>query len=129
MSKSRTEAMYPVAGGVRMDWTSLPDTVRAGVRYLIGAKVLSALSQPSGFSPGVAARLQLSDGRRVFVKAVGSSPNRQTPDLHREEARVLAGMPDNAPTARLLGVHDDDDWVALVLEDVEGTHPQLALAD
>lgn len=125
MSKSQTEPKYPVAGGARIDWTSLPDTVRAGVQELIGAKVLSALSQPRGFSPGVASRLQLSDGRRVFVKAVGSSPNRQTPDLHREEARVLARMPDNAPTAKLLGVHDDGDWVALVLEDVEGTHPEL----
>jgi hypothetical protein len=27
------------------------------------------------------------------------------------------------PAPRLLGVHDDGDWVALVLEDVEGCHP------
>ncbi|MGC1184045.1 MAG: phosphotransferase [Candidatus Dormiibacterota bacterium] len=125
MSKPETEPTYPAAAGARTDWISLPEAVRAAVEDLVGATVLSALSQPSGFSPGVASRLQLSGGRRVFVKAVGSTPNRQTPDLHREEARVLAGMPDDAPIAKLLGVHDDGDWVALVLEDVEGAHPQL----
>lgn len=125
MSKGETEQACPAAAGMRMDWAELPAPVRRSVEDLLGAKVLSALSQPTGFSPGVASRLQLADGRSVFVKAVGQVPNPQTPELHREEARVLACMPDGAPVAKLLGFCDDGEWVALVLEAVVGTHPRL----
>jgi hypothetical protein len=108
-----------------MDWADLPASVRKSVEDLLGAKVVSGLSQPTGFSPGVASRLQLADGRSVFVKAVGPVPNPQTSELHREEARILACMPDNAPIAKLLGFCDDGEWAALVLEDVIGSHPKL----
>ncbi|HVC39034.1 MAG TPA: aminoglycoside phosphotransferase family protein [Candidatus Dormibacteraeota bacterium] len=86
---------------------------------------MSATSQPGGFSPGAALRLRLSDQRRAFVKAVGSQPNPDSLAMHREEARRLAQLPASAPVPRLLGVHDNGEWVAVVLEDIEGTHPHL----
>jgi Ser/Thr protein kinase RdoA (MazF antagonist) len=43
--------------------------------------------------------------------------------LHRREARNAAVLPPGAPVSRLLGCHDDGDWVALVYADVEGRHP------
>jgi hypothetical protein len=89
----------------------------------LGAQVVEAVTQPTGFSPGVAARLRLSDGRRVFLKAVSASANPDTPDIHRREARILAAMPPTAPIARLLWSYDDQGWVALCLEDVGGRHP------
>jgi hypothetical protein len=36
----------------------------------LGSRVVSAVTQPGGFSPGAAARLVLADGRRAFAKAV-----------------------------------------------------------
>jgi aminoglycoside phosphotransferase (APT) family kinase protein len=73
----------------------------------------------------VAARLLLEDGRRLFVKAVASSINPVSPDLHRGEARTLAVLPAGVPSPRLLWSHDDGDWVVLGIEDVEGRTPAL----
>lgn len=51
--------------------------------------------------------------------------NPETPDLNRAEIVALHLMPAHLPVARLLGSYDDGDWVALVLEDVEGRRPSL----
>ena len=90
----------------------------------MGARVVEATTQPHGFSPGVASRLVLADGRRVFVKAVSATANPDTPDIHRQEARILAALPESAPAPRLLWTLDEEGWVALGLEDVEGRHPR-----
>lgn len=69
--------------------------------------------------------MRLADGRRAFVKAVGSELNPDSPDLHRAEARALAMLPAGVPAPRLLATYDDGDWVALALEDVEGRRPTV----
>jgi aminoglycoside phosphotransferase (APT) family kinase protein len=112
-----------VAAGVRIGWTDLPDDVRSAVAAILGAPVVEATSQVGGFSPGTADRVRTADGRRAFVKAVSAAQNPDSPGMHRREARITAALPTHAPAPRLLGVHDDGDWVALVLEDVEGRHP------
>ncbi|HSS60419.1 MAG TPA: hypothetical protein VLK30_03060 [Candidatus Limnocylindrales bacterium] len=89
----------------------------------MGSTVVEATTQPTGFSPGLAARLKLADGRRCFLKAVHESANPDTPDIHRREARILASLPSSAPVARLLWTYDEGGWVALCLEDVDGRHP------
>ncbi|MFB6957622.1 phosphotransferase [Streptomyces sp. NPDC056309] len=83
----------------------------------------NAVTQAGGFSPGVAARVRLVDGRRVFVKAVGPEPNPETPGLHRAEARITAALPITAPVPSLLMALDLEGWVVLVLEDVDGKAP------
>jgi len=112
-----------VAQGSRIGWGDLPPPVQAAIEEIVGQRVVAAESQPGGFSPGVAARLVTADGRRAFVKAVSTAQNSESPDLHRREARVTAALPPGMPAPRLLGSYDDGDWVALVLEDVEGRHP------
>ncbi|HEV2477954.1 MAG TPA: phosphotransferase [Candidatus Dormibacteraeota bacterium] len=97
--------------------------MRAAFEERLGARVIEAVTQPQGFSPGLAARLRLDDGRRVFLKAVSEKANPDTPDIHRREARILAALPATAPIARLLWSHDEMGWVALCLEDVDGRHP------
>jgi phosphotransferase family enzyme len=111
------------ARGIRVHWDDIPEDVRAAFERRLGARVVEAVTQPSGFSPGLAARLRLEDGRRVFLKAVAEEANPDTPDIHRREARILAAMPTTAPIARLLWSYDDMGWVALCLEDIEGRHP------
>ena len=109
--------------GSRIRWEDLPGSVRAGVEELLGSTVVSALPQPGGFSPGTADRVVTADGSRAFVKAASSRQNEQTPRLHRQEAEVLRQLPHDLPVPGFLGFYDDGDWVALVLEDVEGRHP------
>jgi thiamine kinase-like enzyme len=115
----------PPAQGVRLDWQDIPIHVRAAIEQALGSAVIKVASQPSGFSPGVAARLQTADGRRVFVKAIGPEPNPDSPEFHRREIRNMQAMPASAPVPRLLWSLDDPDtgWVVLLFEDVDGQHP------
>ncbi len=110
-------------GGSRIRWEQLPDRVRHGVEEILGSPVVEAHSQPGGYSPGTADRVRTAAGGTAFVKAVSPAQNPDTPGIHRTEAAVCRQLPDDVPTARFLGLHDDGDWVALVLEDVEGRHP------
>ena len=48
--------------------------------------------------------------------------------MHRREARVAAALPASVPTPRLLSSYDDGDWVALVLEDIDGRRPDIPWA-
>ena len=112
-----------VDGGVRIGWSDVPPHVQNAVEEILGSPVLRAVSQPGGFSPGTADRVALADGRRAFVKAAGRVLNPQTPDIHRQEVAVMRTLPAAVPAPRLLGAFDDGDWVALVLTDVDGRHP------
>lgn len=115
----------PPATGVRTDYWQLPARVRAAVEQWLGGAVIAATTQPSGFSPGVAARLRAANGRRAFLKAVGPVPNRDAPAIHRREARIVAALPPEAPVPRLLWSYDEGEggWVALAFTDIEGQHP------
>ncbi|MEH1169500.1 phosphotransferase [Micromonospora sp. CPCC 205539] len=110
--------------GGRIGWADLPGRVRAAVQEILGDRVVEAVSQPGGYSPGTADRVRTATGRRAFVKAVSPAQNPDSPVMHRAEARTAAALPASAPTPRLLGWHDDGDWVALVFSDVEGRHPE-----
>lgn len=115
----------PAAQGKRVHWPELPADVRAAVATLAGGPIAAAETQPHGFSPGVAARLRLGDGRRAFVKAVSAATNPESVAMHRTEARLTGTFPSGVPVPRLVGVYDDGGWVALVYEDVEGRHPTM----
>lgn len=115
----------PSDRGVRSHWPDMPRRVRSKVEEWLGGKVLYAATQPTGFSPGIAAVLTTHDDRQVFIKAVGPAPNPITPTMHRQEIKVVSAMPDDAPAPRLLWSSDEgkDGWVALIFEHVEGLHP------
>jgi aminoglycoside phosphotransferase (APT) family kinase protein len=113
----------PPAEGVRVHWEQLPEAVRGAIEDRLGGKVAEAVTQAGGFSPGLAARVRLDDGRRVFVKAVSEAANPDSPTMHRREARIVAALPTSAPVPRLLWIYDEKGWVALAYEDVSGRHP------
>lgn len=115
----------PPAQGVRPNWSDIPSATRGRLEALLGSSVVSAISQPSGFSPGVAARLRLADGRHLFVKAASPTPNPGTPDIYRREARIVKTLPINAPAPRLLNSYDEGEggWVVLFFEEIAGQHP------
>jgi aminoglycoside phosphotransferase (APT) family kinase protein len=115
----------PPATGRRLAWADAPAWLRAAVEARLGGRVVEAVTQPGGFSPGVAARLRLADGGRAFVKAVGPEPNPDSPGVHRGEARVMAALPGSAPAPRMLWSLDQRGWVALAFEDVDGAQPVL----
>lgn len=111
------------SGGQRIEWEDIPLDVRLAIEDRLGARVVDARNQAGGFSPGLAARCGLSDGRRAFVKAVSPEQNPQACRIHRREAEVASQLPAGLPVPRLLGVVDDGRWVALAFEEVVGAQP------
>lgn len=110
-------------GGSRLRWADIPVAVRAAIEQRIGSTVASAVTQDGGFSPGMAARCALADGSRVFVKAVSPAQNPQSCRIHRREAEIADRLPPDVSAPRLLHVHDDGEWVALVFEEIDGRQP------
>jgi hypothetical protein len=102
--------VVPPATGQRVAWADVPDWLREEVAARLGGTVVEAVTQPGGFSPGLAVRLRLADGRRAFVKAVGPDPNPDSAGIHRSEARTMAALPRSAPAPRLLWSLDHHGW-------------------
>jgi aminoglycoside phosphotransferase (APT) family kinase protein len=113
----------------RCAWSELPAATSAAIEQALGAKVVDADSQEHGFSPGLAARCALDDGRRVFVKAVSEHVNADSARLARHEIRVNAHLGQVEAAPRLLHAADDGTWVLAVFEDVDGRHPAVPWTD
>ena len=113
------------AAGVGMPFADAPGRVRHWVAGRLGGRVVEAVDCVGGMSPGAAARVRSASGVRAFVKACGPELNPDTPNLLRTEARVLASLPVHPALPRLLDVYDDGDWVALLVEDLDGALPPL----
>lgn len=117
----------PGATALRPLWADLPQDVRGLVEDRLGVRVVEAVSQGSGFTHGLASRLLLSDGRRVFVKAAQESEEPFSgfaASAYREEARKLPLLPPGVPAPRLQWVIDGNGWVVLALDDVHGRPPR-----
>jgi Ser/Thr protein kinase RdoA (MazF antagonist) len=119
----------PPAAGVRVAFEAVPARVRSAVEQVCGSPVVEAGTQPGGFSPGVAARVSCADGSRHFVKAVSAEVNRRSVEIYRQERDVLTALDpvilaSDLPVPRLRGSVDLDSWVALILDDVDGRHPE-----
>ena len=117
---------YPVPSGKtarRLEWQFLPPHIRAFIEERCGSKVVAAVSQGAGFTPGFASVLTCVDGSRHFVKAASVKAQRLFADSYREEARKLIALPEAVPAPRLLWSRDDD-WVVLGLEYVDGRNPR-----
>jgi hypothetical protein len=111
------------ASGHRLRWDELPEYLCAEVADVVGSPVAEAAGQGGGYSPALAARCRLADGRRVFIKAVSPAQNPDSPVMMRREVEIAACLPPGTPAPALLHVIDDGEWILLVFEDVDGTLP------
>jgi len=107
----------------RIMWGELPWPVRTEIERRLGARVRSAASQLGGFSHGMAARLLLDDGRRVFAKAINCEDNLS--GMYRTEAQTAARLPRTVPTPSVQFAVDVAGWFAVVFDDLQGRHPRL----
>ncbi len=121
--------MAVVRHNTRLEWWQVPPGVRAAVDELLGSRIVTAINAAGGFSPGPAVTCTLANGTRAFVKACSSDANSFTPAMHRREAEVLRKMPSHFPVPGLIGVVDAENWVALVIEHVEGRMPVAPLSE
>lgn len=112
----------------RLRWAQLPARIHHEIERLAGGTVVASASCAGGFSPGLASRLTLADGRRVFAKAMDALTWPDQVVMHRAEAAVSGALPPGVPAPRLLGSFDDGRWVLLVFECADGTEPDLRAA-
>jgi Ser/Thr protein kinase RdoA (MazF antagonist) len=106
----------------------LEAALRTEIERLAGGRVVDARSCAGGFSPGFASRLTLADGGRVFVKAIDARRWPHEVEAYRAEARVNTALANGAlangvPAPRFLGAVDDERWIVLAFEDVDGVNP------
>lgn len=109
-------------GSRRIRWHALPEDFRCALESLMGARAVTATSQPGGFSEGLASLLSLEDGRRVFVKAANSVDAPSVAEFHRREIAITARL-SSASTPTLLDSYDDGIWVAAILAEIPGRLP------
>ncbi|WP_327118893.1 phosphotransferase [Nocardia sp. NBC_01730] len=107
----------------RIVWNDLPQSVRDAIERRLGSRVHSALSQSGGFSHGMAARLELRDGGKVFAKAINSDDS--LAGMYRTESETAARLPPTVPTPSVQCTIDTQGWLITIFEDVDGRHPRL----
>jgi aminoglycoside phosphotransferase (APT) family kinase protein len=118
--------LEPVPHGAtarRLDWMLLPPTLRRLVEARFGTTVVKAHSAGAGFTPGLASVLTGADGRRVFLKAASKQAQRPFAEAYATEVHHLRALPQGLPVPRLLWSHEDDLWVVLATEYVDGANP------
>jgi hypothetical protein len=108
----------------RMRWEEVPRSIRAATEALVGGRVAGAENCAGGYSPGLASRLTLHDGRRVFVKAMDGNVWPLESRAHRAEAMVARSLPASVPAPAYIGSFDDGRWVVLAFEEVDGVPPE-----
>jgi Ser/Thr protein kinase RdoA (MazF antagonist) len=116
----------------RPQWADLPASAREAIVFQMGSDVVRTSSTSIGFTPGFASRLDLADGRRVFVKAASDADDARCgwalSGAYREEIRKLRALPSDLPAPALLWTVDDDiaavRWVILCFEYIEGVPPR-----
>jgi aminoglycoside phosphotransferase (APT) family kinase protein len=113
----------------RLDWQLLPPAIRRLVEDRFGTTVIEAHSAGAGFTPGLASVLVGENGKRMFLKAASKKAQKPFASAYAEEVRKLRSIPSGLPIPRLLWSHEDDLWVLLALEYLEGTNPQRPWRD
>jgi hypothetical protein len=97
--------------------------LRRLVESRFGTQVVRTRSAGAGYTPGCASVLTGADGRRIFLKAASRKAQRPFADAYAQEIRNLHALPADLAVPRLLWSHEDDLWVVLALEYVDGANP------
>lgn len=114
----------PPAQGVRLPWRQLPPELRDAIERSAGHPITGVTERSGGFSPGVAARLELSDGTSRFVKATSAELNSDSYRIYEMEAEIAGALPAGVPAPRLLDRLTFGSWIALLFEYVPGRPPR-----
>ncbi|MFF1904218.1 hypothetical protein [Kitasatospora sp. NPDC058218] len=108
---------------VRPSWSELPAAVRDSVESVLGSPVVAAATQAAGFSPGLAVRAALADGRAVFLKGVAT--DHPVHPTYAVEATVNRSFGPHVPAPRMIDSWEGGGWLLMAFEDVAGGHPGL----
>jgi hypothetical protein len=108
---------------MRLGWVHLPPHVRRAVERKVGTSVVDSFSCDGGYTPGLASVLLCADGTRHFIKAASVKAQSYAALSYRSEAKRARTLPPGLAAPRLKWTLDDDEWVVLGFEFVEGRAP------
>ncbi|MFB7126597.1 phosphotransferase family protein [Kitasatospora sp. NPDC056273] len=108
---------------VRPSWDELPLLAQESVETHLGAPVTGARTQAGGFSPGLAVRATLADGRAVFLK--GAATDHPVHGRYAAEAAINRSLTRQVPVPRMLVSWEAGGWLLMAFEDIDGGHPDL----
>ncbi|WP_410787314.1 phosphotransferase family protein [Kribbella sp. C-35] len=119
---SRAPDVDYFATSSRPGWESLPPALHEALAVALGTQ-LTSVSTPvsTGFTGGFAARAQLADGRRVFIKAAQEGLHAYK--AYQREAEVVPQLPSSIHAPAIITTAQVDGWFAVVSEWVEGRMP------
>ncbi|MFZ4514865.1 MAG: phosphotransferase [Acidimicrobiia bacterium] len=100
----------------RTPWSAIPQHVQEVLEARLGAPIIGVSEASAGFSPAIAATVELAGGIKRFVKACTPSINQTTMFMQRHEAMVVSQLPPEVPTPQLVFSGDIDEWQVLVFE-------------
>ncbi|MBA2560775.1 MAG: hypothetical protein H0V07_13005, partial [Propionibacteriales bacterium] len=130
---TRTGVVIPVrATASRPGWEQLPLSVRKLIEQTAGGSVVGSESAGTGFTPGFASCLDLTDGGRIFVKAASSADDAlhgwPLSDAYRDEVRKLTALPGGIGAPALRWHRDVEldgvQWFVAAFEYVDGSPPR-----
>ena len=98
------------ATAIRPAWDQLPAQLRDGLDARPGG-ITAARTQPGGFTPGLAMRLQPAEGSRLFAKGIPVS--HVLAGKYRGEAVTCRQLPAAAPAPRLRWDGQIAGWIVL----------------
>jgi len=108
------------ATAIRPAWDQLPAQLRDGLDARLGG-ITAARTQPGGFTPGLAMRLQPADGSRLFAKGIPAS--HVLAGKYRGEAGTCRQLPAAAPAPRLRWAGQIAGWIVLISAGIGGRPP------
>lgn len=105
----------------RLVWDNLPTALKEDIEARLNASVIAASTQPGGFTSGIASVLELSNGRRAFLKAC--PVDGPTAHNYAREIAIVGALPASAPAPEVLFTASDHNWHLLCFDAIEGRLP------
>ena len=115
----------PRAVGVRAAYPLVPPPVRAWVEATLGSPVVDGRSRSAACRPAARRDSSAPTAPAPSSRPSGRSSTRTPPVLFRREVLRSTCLGEHPLWAGLIASYDDGGWVALLLDDVEGAHPDL----
>lgn len=108
---------------VRLGREEIASEVFDFLEEYLGGEIVEFHNQTGGYSNGAAAKVVSASGQRAFVKIATAASGGRTFGLYQDEARILRSLPPELPVPPLLALYETHNWIALVIESVDGRSP------
>lgn len=108
----------------RLELEQIAPEVIGFIEDFLGGEIVEFQNQDGGYSNGAAAKVVADSGRLAFVKVATTESGGRTFNLYQREALIFKELPLGVPAPKLQAVYESSNWIALIIEYVEGSQPK-----